>query len=84
MDRGDGAWYHTKAIGSLHGRCRVHRAEILRLRGSCDEAEVEALLACEELRQYLRRELGSPLSELGRIRLRRGDIKRCGGRVVGG
>ena len=25
----------TNAIGSLHGRCRVHRAEILRLRGSC-------------------------------------------------
>jgi tetratricopeptide (TPR) repeat protein len=67
-------WRQTNAIGSLHGRCRVHRAEILRLRGSCDEAETEALLACEELRPYLRRELGWPLSELGRIRLRRGDI----------
>ena len=67
-------WCHTNAIGSLHGRCRVHRAEILRLRGSCHEAETEALLACEELRPYLRRELGWPLSELGRIRLRQGDI----------
>ena len=67
-------WCKTNAIGSLHGRCRVHRAEILRLRGSCDEAETEALGACEELRPYLRRELGWPLSELGRIRLRRGDI----------
>jgi tetratricopeptide (TPR) repeat protein len=67
-------WSRTNAIGSLHGRCRVHRAEILRLRGSCDEAEREALGACEELRPYLRRELGWPLSELGRIRLRRGDI----------
>ena len=67
-------WRQTNAIGSLHGRCRVHRAEILRLRGSCDEAEKEALLACEELRPYLRRELGWPLSELGRIRLRKGDI----------
>ena len=67
-------WCRTNAIGSLHGRCRVHRAEILRLRGSCGEAETEALGACEELRPYLRREMGWPLSELGRIRLRRGDI----------
>ncbi len=68
-------WCKTNAIGSLHGRCRVHRAEILRLRGSCDEAEREALAACEELRPYLRRELGWPLTELGRIRLRKGDVE---------
>jgi tetratricopeptide (TPR) repeat protein len=67
-------WCETNAIGSLHGRCRVHRAEILRLRGSCTEAEVQALLACEELRPYLRRELGWPLNELGLIRLHRGDV----------
>jgi len=67
-------WCRTNAIGSLHGRCRVHRAEILRLRGACDEAEREALEACDELSPYLRRELGWPLSELGRIRLRKGDI----------
>jgi tetratricopeptide (TPR) repeat protein len=67
-------WCETNAIGSLHGRCRVHRAEILRLRGSCNEAERQALLACEELRPYLRRELGWPLNELGRIRLHKGDI----------
>jgi branched-subunit amino acid aminotransferase/4-amino-4-deoxychorismate lyase len=48
---------------------------VLRLRGRCDEAEREALAACEELRPYLRRELGWPLSELGRIRLRRGDLE---------
>jgi tetratricopeptide (TPR) repeat protein len=68
-------WCSTNAIGSLHGRCRVHRAEILRLRGSCGAAETEALGACEELRPFLRREMGWPLSELGRIRLRRGDIE---------
>ena len=67
-------WSETNAIGSLHGRCRVHRAEILRLRGSCNEAERQALVACEELRPYLRRELGWPLNELGRIRLHKGDI----------
>ena len=68
-------WSRSSAIGSLHGRCRVHRAEILRLRGACGEAEREALGALDELRPYLRRELGWPLSELGRIRLRRGDAE---------
>ena len=68
-------WSESDAIGSLHGRCRVHRAEILRLRGACDQAESEALMACEELRPYLRRELGWPLTELGRIRLHRGDAE---------
>jgi tetratricopeptide (TPR) repeat protein len=67
-------WSETNAIGSLHGRCRVHRAEILRLRGSCTEAEAQALMACEELSPYLGRELGWPLNELGRIRLHKGDI----------
>jgi tetratricopeptide (TPR) repeat protein len=67
-------WHSGQPVGSLHGRCRVHRAEILRLRGCCAEAEREALLACEELRPYLRRELGWPLTELGRIRLRKGEI----------
>jgi len=67
-------WCETSAVGSLRGRCRVHRAEILRLRGACDEAEVQVLLACEELRPYLRRELGWPLNELGRIRLHKGDL----------
>jgi tetratricopeptide (TPR) repeat protein len=68
-------WRPSGAIGSLAGRCRVHRAEILRLRGACDEAEKQALLACEELRPYLRRELGWPLTELGRIRLLKGDVE---------
>ncbi len=68
-------WCRGQPVGSLHGRCRVHRAEILRLRGSCVEAEKEALLACQELSPYLRRELGWPLTELGRIRLRKGDIE---------
>ncbi|HJU66417.1 MAG TPA: hypothetical protein VJ596_12095 [Gemmatimonadaceae bacterium] len=67
-------WHRGQPVGSIHGRCRVHRAEILRLRGSSAEAEREALLACEELRPYLRREFGWPLTELGRIRLRKGDL----------
>ena len=67
-------WRHGQPVGSIHGRCRLHRAEILRLRGMGGDAEREALAACDELRPYLRREFGWPLTKLGRIRLQRGDL----------
>lgn len=67
-------WRHGAAVGGISGRCRVHRAEILRISGPCDLAEAEALGACEELRPWMRREFGWPLVELGNIRLRRGDL----------
>ncbi len=67
-------WRHGAAFGGINGRCRVHRAEILRVRGPFDEAEDQALLACEELRPWMRREFGWPLNELGNVRLRRGDL----------
>ena len=67
-------WRRGTAFGGINGRCRVHRAEILHLRGSCDEAEEEALGACEDLRPWMRREYGWPLTVLGAIRLRKGDI----------
>lgn len=70
MDR----WSHGAAFGGLHGRCRVHRAEILRVTGPSDAAELEALGACDDLRPWMRREFGWPLAELGTIRLRRGDL----------
>ena len=68
-------WSRGSAISSAHGRCRVHRAEILRLRGATAEAEQEVLAACAELRPYLRREFGWPLTELGRIRLQLGNLQ---------
>ncbi len=67
-------WRHGPALGSTHGRCRVHRAELLRLSGPADAAEEEATRACAELRPWMRREYGWPLVELGNIRLRRGDL----------
>lgn len=70
MDR----WRQGAAFGGIHGRCRVHRAELLRLSGPADEAEQEALSACEELRPWMRREFGWPLVELGTIRRIRGDL----------
>jgi hypothetical protein len=67
-------WRHESAMGGIHGRCRVHRAELLRLSGPLDEAEEEALGACADLRPWMRREYGWPLVELGNVRLRRGDL----------
>jgi tetratricopeptide (TPR) repeat protein len=70
MDR----WGQRSAVGGIHGRCRVHRAELLRISGTGAEAETEALAACAELQPWMRREYGWPLVELGTIRLRRGDL----------
>ncbi|WP_408898769.1 hypothetical protein ACJ5H2_06590 [Nocardioides sp. R1-1] len=67
-------WRHGPAFGATHGRCRVHRAELLRISGPAQAAEEEALAACAELRPWMRREFGWPLVELGSIRLRRGDL----------
>lgn len=67
-------WRHGAAFGGINGRCRVHRAEMLRISGPCDAAEAEALAACDELRPWMRREFGWPLVELGTIRLRKGDL----------
>lgn len=64
----------SNAIGSVGGRCRLHRAEILRLRGDARGAELEAMAACEELRPYMKHEFGWPLTELGRIRLQLDDL----------
>ncbi len=67
-------WRHGAAYGGINGRCRVHRAEVLRVSGTCELAEAEALAACDELRPWMRREFGWPLVELGNVRLRAGDL----------
>jgi class 3 adenylate cyclase len=69
---------HTKdkPVGSFRGWCRVHRAEIMRLRGAWEEAEDQAQQACEEVRPYARAgiDIGWPYSELAAIRLRMGNL----------
>ena len=42
-------WRRGRAFGGVNGRCRVHRAELLRLSGPASAAEDEALAACAEL-----------------------------------
>lgn len=67
-------WSRHHPAGSLHGVCRVHRAEILRLRGDWAEAEIEARGASDEFRRYSRSDVGWPSAELGLIRLRMGNL----------
>ena len=68
------SWCSRHATGGFHGLCRVHRAEILRLRGDWADAEVEAREASKELRRYSRTDVGWASAELGQIRLRLGNL----------
>lgn len=56
------------------GICRVHRAGIMKIHGSWDEAEQEAMGAIEAMRGFNAETLGLAFRELGDIRLRRGDL----------
>lgn len=56
------------------GDCRVHRGEILQLRGDWAEAEVEVARACDELEQWDAAHVAVGLYELGMLSLRRGDL----------
>jgi class 3 adenylate cyclase len=56
------------------GDCRIHRAEILQLRGEWEEAEVEAARACDELTSWDAAHVAVGLYELGLLSLRRGDF----------
>jgi class 3 adenylate cyclase len=69
-------WCERQSINGFPGVCRVHRAEIMRLRGAWAEAEQEARQACTELREYgLLAIAGEGFYELGEIRLRMGDFR---------
>ncbi len=56
------------------GDCRLHRAEILQLRGEWAEAEVEAARACDELESWDVAHVAAGVYELGMLSLRRGDV----------
>lgn len=68
-------WCQRLAITGFPGICRVHRAEIIRLRGAWAEAEQEAKHACEELKRFgMLNYAGEAFYEIGEIRLRMGDL----------
>ncbi|MDP9295655.1 MAG: hypothetical protein M3O88_03020 [Actinomycetota bacterium] len=58
-------WCKRQSVGSFHGWCRVHGAEIKRMRGLLQEAEEDALRAIEEVRPYVRLERDGRSTRLG-------------------
>jgi class 3 adenylate cyclase len=67
-------WCDRQAIAGFPGMCRVYRAEIMRLRGSWQEAEREARRACQELKEFNLSYTAEAFYEVGEIRLRMGDL----------
>ena len=67
-------WCDRLDITGFPGACRIHRAQILRLRGEWPEAEEQAVQACEELHDYNRWITAAGFYEIGEIRRRRGDF----------
>src|SRR5262245_36936343 len=61
-------------VTGFPGACRIHRAEVLRLRGDCSAAEAQAMAACEELHDFDRSITAFGHYEIGEIRRRRGDF----------
>jgi class 3 adenylate cyclase len=61
-------------VSGFPGACRIHRAEVLRLRGDWPAAEAQAVAACEELHDFDRSITASGHYEIGEIRRRRGDF----------
>ena len=67
-------WCDRLDVTGFPGACRIHRAEVLRLRGDWPAAETQALEACEELLDFDRSITASGHFEIGEIRRRRGDF----------
>ena len=67
-------WCDRLDVSGFPGACRLHRAEILRLRGDWPQAEAQAVAACDELRDFDRQITAGGYYEIGEIRRRRGDF----------
>jgi ATP/maltotriose-dependent transcriptional regulator MalT len=63
------------ATTPFHGICRVHRGEILCLRGAWDEAEAEIRTASDELAVFKPRSAAEAFAALGELCRRRGDYQ---------
>jgi class 3 adenylate cyclase len=61
-------------VSGFPGACRIHRAEVLRLRGDWSAAEAQAMAACEELHDFDRSITAFGHYEIAEIRRRRGDF----------
>ncbi|MFW6033890.1 MAG: LuxR C-terminal-related transcriptional regulator [bacterium] len=63
------------AAALFAGDCRVHRAQLLILRGEWDRAAREAERACEELETVSVMNAAEAWYEVGEVRRRRGDLQ---------
>jgi class 3 adenylate cyclase len=67
-------WCDRLDVNGFPGACRIHRAEVMRLRGDWPAAEAQAVAACEELHDFDRSITAGGHYEIGEIRRRRGDF----------
>ncbi len=68
-------WCQQQSVTGFPGVCRVHRAEIVALRGAWAQAEQEVRQACEELQRYqISLSAAAGFYRLGEIRMRMGDL----------
>jgi class 3 adenylate cyclase len=67
-------WCDRLEVTGFPGACRVHRAELMRLRGDLEAAEKVAMAACDELHDFERYITASGYYEIGEIRRRLGDF----------
>ncbi len=79
----DRAWEWTNEVGRCSisgiaeypGDCRMHRAEMLRIRGEWAKAELELASVCEELGTWHIGHAAGAFYELGEVSLYRGDLE---------
>ncbi len=67
-------WSQQHPFAIFPGICRLHRAVVLKRRGSLEDAEREAAQACEELRQSHIANSAVAWAEVGDIRRRLGQL----------
>ncbi len=67
-------WAEQHPVSAFPGLCRVHRAEVLQMRGEWERAEEEARRACTELDGVNAYNTALSFREIGEIRRRLGDL----------
>ena len=68
-------WCERRSVPAFPGVCRIHRAELKLLHGDLQEAEADALAACEELPRYnFVSGQGPAYYEIGEVRRQLGDF----------
>ncbi|MGD8396482.1 MAG: transcriptional regulator, partial [Candidatus Eiseniibacteriota bacterium] len=68
-------WCADNGVSEVHGTCRLHRGEVLAIRGELEEAEREISDACRELAVIAPWVEGDGHRVLGEICMARGDLE---------